>query len=77
MRTMAELLAEDRAPAEIMNTYSARDAERGRNDPCSCGGGRKWKHRHGDTARTGLPYVPSTELPVVRDMNDSEERSPG
>jgi len=48
---MAELLAEDRAPAEIMNTYSARDAERGRNDPCPCGSGRKWKHCHGDTAR--------------------------
>ena len=37
MRTMAELLAADRAPAEIMNHYHAQDARRGRNDPCTCG----------------------------------------
>ena len=24
-----------------------RDARRGRNDPCPCGNGRKWKHCHG------------------------------
>jgi hypothetical protein len=47
MRTMAGLLAEDRAPI----TYTARDGE-----------GRKWKHCRGDTARTTLPYVPSTKL---------------
>ena len=54
MRTMAKLLAEDRAPAEIMSIYSTRDTQRGRNDPCACGSGRKWKHCHGDTARTTL-----------------------
>ena len=52
MRTMAELLAADRAPAEIMNLYHAQDARRGRNDPCTCGSGRKWKHCHGHAART-------------------------
>ena len=25
----------------------AEDAKRGRNDPCTCGSGRKWKHCHG------------------------------
>jgi len=49
MRAMAELLGADRAPAEIMRQYAAADARRGRNDPCTCGSGRKWKHCHGDT----------------------------
>jgi len=47
MRIMAQLLARDRAPSEIMRLYAAEDAERGRNDPCTCGSGRKWKHCHG------------------------------
>jgi serine-type anaerobic sulfatase-maturating enzyme len=47
MRTMAALLAEGRAPAEIVNLYAAADARRGRNEPCSCGSGRKWKRCHG------------------------------
>jgi uncharacterized protein len=49
MRDMAQLLAADRAPAEIMDSYAQADASRGRNEPCPCGGGRKWKHCHGDT----------------------------
>jgi uncharacterized protein len=48
MRMMADLLAHERAPAEVMRTYAAEDARRGRNDPCSCGSGRKWKHCHGN-----------------------------
>ena len=47
MRTMAELLRRDRAPAEIMRFYAAEDAKltaafakAGRNDPCPCGAGR-------------------------------------
>jgi hypothetical protein len=27
--------------------YAAQDARRGRNDPCTCGSGRKWKRCHG------------------------------
>ena len=38
---------QDRAPAEIVRLYAAEDAQRGRNDPCTCGSGRKWKHCHG------------------------------
>jgi uncharacterized protein len=47
MRTMGELLARNRAPAEIMGLYASEDAKRGRNDPCSCGSGQKWKRCHG------------------------------
>jgi uncharacterized protein len=47
MQTMAELLAANRAPAELMRTYTAADATRGRNEPCPCGSGGKWKHCHG------------------------------
>lgn len=49
MRIMEDLLAQGRAPAEIMRIYAAEDARRGRNDLCSCGSGRKWKRCHGDT----------------------------
>jgi serine-type anaerobic sulfatase-maturating enzyme len=47
MRIMAQLLARDRAPAEIMRLYAAEDARRGRNALCPCGSGRKWKQCHG------------------------------
>ena len=47
MSAMAELLAQNRAPPEVMDLYAAQDARRGRNDPCTCGSGRKWKHCHG------------------------------
>jgi uncharacterized protein len=51
MRFMAMQLQDDRAPAEITNLYAAEDARRGRNDPCSCGSGRKWKLCHGGAAQ--------------------------
>ena len=51
MRIMAALLAEDRAPSEIVRLYAAEDAKRGRNEPCTCGSGRKWKHCHGLSGR--------------------------
>jgi len=47
MRFMSEQLWRDGAPAEITAVYAAEDARRGRNDPCTCGSGRKWKHCHG------------------------------
>ena len=58
MDEMAALLAQGRAPAEIMQRYARDDARRGRNDPCTCGSGRKWKHCHG--APTGRPVSPAT-----------------
>jgi uncharacterized protein len=51
MQTMAGLLGANRAPAELMQSYAKQDARRGRNDPCTCGNGRKWKHCHGNAAR--------------------------
>ena len=47
MRAMCDLLREDRAPSELTQVYVAEDAKRGRNEACSCGSGRKWKHCHG------------------------------
>jgi len=46
MRQMCDLLKADRAPSELVRRYAAADARRGRNDPCPCGSGRKWKHCH-------------------------------
>jgi uncharacterized protein len=50
MRFMAEQLGRGEAPSEVMSLYAVEDARRGRNDPCTCGSGRKWKQCHG--ART-------------------------
>lgn len=47
MRIMAELLRRNQAPARVMEWVHAEDAKRGRNDPCPCGSGRKFKHCHG------------------------------
>jgi uncharacterized protein len=46
MLTMSALLRAGRAPAEIMDAYAAADSRRGRNEPCPCGSGRKWKRCH-------------------------------
>jgi uncharacterized protein len=51
MRLMGELLRRGRAPAELMALYASEDAARGRNDPCPCGSGRKWKRCHGAPVR--------------------------
>jgi len=48
METMANVLRQNRPAAEVMNSIRAQDAKRGRNDPCPCGGGRKFKHCHGN-----------------------------
>ena len=50
MRRMSDLLRAGRAPSELVHEYAAEDARRGRNDPCTCGSGRKWKHCHGAEA---------------------------
>jgi uncharacterized protein len=54
MRIMAELLRRDRAPAEVKLVLAAGEAElqkafakAGRNEPCPCGSGRKFKQCHG------------------------------
>ncbi|RIK16909.1 MAG: anaerobic sulfatase maturase [Anaerolineae bacterium] len=57
MRFMANELRHERAPANIMAYMAHKDAaERnlfanvGRNDPCPCGSGRKFKQCHGSAA---------------------------
>ena len=57
MRTMAALLEEGRAPSELIRIYAGADAHRGRNDPCSCGSGRKWKWCHGGPLLVAAPEV--------------------
>jgi uncharacterized protein len=59
MRMMADLLRRNRAPAEIMRWYAEQDAQRqkafastGRNDPCPCGSGKKFKFCHGLSNRS-------------------------
>ncbi|MEJ5198589.1 MAG: SPASM domain-containing protein, partial [Anaerolineae bacterium] len=54
MRIMADLLRHRRAPAEIMGILAAEEARlraafarAGRNDPCPCGSGKKFKQCHG------------------------------
>jgi uncharacterized protein len=47
MDEMVGLLKAGRAPSELVGRYAAEDAGRGRNDPCTCGSGRKWKACHG------------------------------
>ena len=47
MEAMAHLLREGRAPSELMAVYARDDADRGPNEPCTCGSGRTWKKCHG------------------------------
>ena len=47
MRAMSDLLRQGRPPSDLSGRYAAHDADRGRNDPCPCGSGRKWKQCHG------------------------------
>jgi uncharacterized protein len=54
MRLMAAELQAGRPPANIMSILAAEEREQarrfakaGRNDPCPCGSGRKFKHCHG------------------------------
>jgi serine-type anaerobic sulfatase-maturating enzyme len=47
MRFMAAQLERGLAPSAIVELYAVEDAQRGRNDPCTCGSGLKWKHCHG------------------------------
>lgn len=47
MRLMAELLAVEHAPVEIVEIYAQADATRRRNGPCTCGSDRAFKRCHG------------------------------
>jgi uncharacterized protein len=47
MEQMARLLRAGQAPSDLMAAYGKQDSRRGRNEPCPCGGGLKWKRCHG------------------------------
>ncbi len=47
MQQMTALLRAGQAPSELMTRYAKDDSRRGRNDPCPCASGRKWKRCHG------------------------------
>jgi uncharacterized protein YecA (UPF0149 family) len=54
MQRMVQLLRQNRAPSELTQLYQTKDREwqalfarTGRNDPCPCGSGQKFKHCHG------------------------------
>jgi uncharacterized protein len=47
MRHMADLLRAGRDATGLRDWYATADAKRGRNDPCTCGSGAKWKRCHG------------------------------
>ncbi len=51
MQLMSERLRHGGPPSDIMRLYATDDARRGRNDPCTCGSGRKWKQCHGESRR--------------------------
>jgi uncharacterized protein YecA (UPF0149 family) len=54
MKIMCGLLQQGRAPAELPQVLAEREAARfagiGRNDPCPCGSGQKFKKCHGASA---------------------------
>ncbi len=51
MTIMARLLQSGQPAARVMEWVAAEDTKRGRNDPCPCGSGRKFKNCHGRTVR--------------------------
>lgn len=66
MRIMGRLLAQDRAPSEIVKLYATEDAGRDPDDPCTCGNGRSWASCHGtqqDPSR-GSPAMDLTSRPT-------------
>jgi len=65
MQQMSAFLRAGRAPSELMATYGPEDAKRGRNDPCPCGSGNKWKRCHGSapsSTTSGLGEVRGEEM---------------
>ncbi len=71
MRFMARELTLDRAPANVMAYMRAKDARleaalarAGRNDPCPCGSGKKYKHCHG--------FAPASKVGSTISKNRSE-----
>jgi uncharacterized protein len=52
---MAQLLRQDRPPADVMGRMADQDARRGAYEPCPCGSGRKFRFCHGTREAPPLP----------------------
>ena len=73
METMARLLQQRRAPAEVMTIVAADDDKRGPYQPCPCGSGSKFKFCHGNrTPRS--PF--SRASAALADPVEPEQPSP-
>jgi uncharacterized protein len=78
MRMMADLLRSGRYADEVMGLLAAEEQARavafnasGRNDPCPCGSGRKFKRCHGATR---LPGASTTALPTSVTGDESRQQ---
>jgi uncharacterized protein len=60
MEEMCRLLRAGQAPSQVVDRFARADARRGRNEACTCGSGRKWKHCH---AAPGGSYAPGGAPP--------------
>ncbi len=61
MRFMAHELRAGRDATGLRQWYATADAQRSRNDPCTCGSGAKWKRCHGaPTSTAPTPATPTT-----------------
>jgi uncharacterized protein len=75
MRAMSALLTAGRPPADLMASYAAADARRGRNDPCPCGSGRKWKRCHGAPQGTVAARMADQDPPGPDPVRDRPSES--
>jgi uncharacterized protein len=50
MRAMAQMIQQQRYPAEVMALIAAEDEKQGPYRPCSCGSGEKFRFCHGSKA---------------------------
>ncbi len=55
MRLMADRLRQGQDATGLRDWYAAQDARLGRNDPCTCGSGMKWKRCHGSPSPSARP----------------------
>jgi uncharacterized protein YecA (UPF0149 family) len=60
MTLMARLLKQGQPPAAVMDKITTDDTRRGRNDPCPCGNGTKFKTCHGRNRGATRPRDPVT-----------------
>jgi uncharacterized protein len=72
MRALAELLRRGRPAADIMPIVARQDEARrrafaaaGRNDPCPCGSGLKFKRCHGGATTEGAYHCPDVPRPTL------------